>query len=155
MASLQNELIRVYGFDKLAKSVDRIAERESPKVARAAARGGAGELMKGIRGAIPKARTRGHSNRSTKKSLGRRTINKPSVFQVKIGFNVGRRKPGRNYAAHLVIMGTAARQTGTGANRGRIQNTGTVPRGVRSALPRAMEASRKAAAKTVARIKAK
>lgn len=112
-------------------------------------------LAKSIKRQVPKAKTKGHSNRNLKRSVGwtvklrdKRT-KKPVA---KVGFNVGvkaakrgQKPKGRQgvYYAPFVFIGTARRKTKRSkANRGRIVGNNTVPRAVGIAITSAMSQGR-------------
>lgn len=144
----------VQGADELARTIDYIIRVDGPRVARKAINAAITEISKGIRSAVPQAKTAGHSNRSIKAALGRRVSVRNGKVTAKAGFGVGKRKAQANQFARNVIRGTLERKhRTTGRRTGRIKPTNTVERGYNAKSSQAMAAAEQKAAQEVQKIR--
>lgn len=106
-----------------------------------------------IRKSVPQAKTRGHSNRRIKKSVGyRKYLAKPDLYSGKAGLRVGSTRNATIAPhAHFMALGTQERRTKSGASRGRVMPRGFVPQAYSRAQPKALEEMRKRFKKAVER----
>lgn len=146
--------ITITGDKQLDRKLQQLGKR-GRTIARQATKQGGTVLAKEIRRRAPVGKTK-----SLKKSIGaksgRSKGNGEGVITAKAGVNVGKKKKSRttksgrvikaNYAphGHLATLGTKARRTKSGANRGSVKANDFVMRGQKAGARAAIEKTMKA-----------
>jgi len=95
------------------RQVEGLQRDRIPRAARKAMNAGGQQMVYGIRRAVPRAKTRGHSNRSTKRSVGKRVRRQRDGFYcLKVGMGVGKKRGTVPKHAPANVAGTVDRYTG-------------------------------------------
>ena len=147
----------------LAAKLRELGRAGAARAMTSAMRAGMTVLRKAVRAQIPDAKTPGHDNKGFRDSVGSRFVRRKlsGILGAKIGIGVGKnagwakirksipkghRKKGfaafKSQSAkthfHFLALGTENRRNKRGANRGRVQPGGYVPRALASAGSTAM-----------------
>lgn len=97
----------------LFRAVDGLQRERVPRASRKAMNAGGQEMVRGIRRAVPRAKTRGHSNRSTKRSVGKRVRRqRDGFYSLKVGIGVGKKHRITPKHVPANVAGTDERYTG-------------------------------------------
>ena len=95
------------------RQVEGLQRERIPRAARKAMNAVGQEMVYGIRRAVPRAQTRGHSKRSTQRAVGKRVRRqRDGFYSLKVGIGVGKkhRLTSKHVAAN--VAGTDERYTG-------------------------------------------